>query len=570
VLAAFLVLATLWLFDAWFPSGGSRGPVGNLGDPLLFVWYLAWLPFSLAHGHNPLFTKLLMAPKGANLLINTSIPLPSFLLAPITALFGPVVSYNVLITLAIGLSAWAAYLAARRIVGSESGAIVCGFLYGFGPYMYAQSLAHAHLVIAVFPPFALAVLHELVVRQKHRATVVGLVLGLGSALQFLTGEELLAGTVLMGGILVVLLALTHRDEVRARAPHVLRGLTVALVIAAVLVGPLVAFQLLGPRHVNHPLQPLNTYVADLGGFVVPTRFQWLSTPGLRHLSDRFTGSSGDYSVYLGVPLLALLVASAWRLRRQPAARVAAAMTLVSMVLSLGGRLHVLGHITRVPLPALPLAHLPLLQNLLPDRLAVFTLLSSGILLALLVADLNRRRAPHRGLAWLAVFVAVAAVMPTVPAPTGTLALPPFFTREVKQVIPRDATVLITPRENNSSLPMAAQVKSDFYFRLAQGGVFTPDGFASPNSAIYDLIAAIEQHIPPGGAAAPCRSAPSSGVDQPCRAALEQDLRRFQIAAVIVIRAPGADRISQVFTELFNRPPTNAGGVRYWMTDPIPA
>jgi hypothetical protein len=183
--------------------------------------------------------------------------------------------------------------------------------------------------------------------------------------------------------------------------------------------------------------------------------------------------------------------------------------------------------------------------------------------ALLVDDLNRRRARHRGIAWVAVVVALVAVMPTVPAPTAPLALPPFFTHQARHVIPRGATVLVTPRQNNSSFAMAAQVEADFHFRLAQGGVFTPDGFATPASGIYELIAAIEQHHPPQGAASACRSATSSGIDDACKAVLQKDLDRLHIVAVIVIDAPGADRISRVFTDFFGRPPMKTGGVRLW-------
>lgn len=89
-LAIYLAIAALWLVRAWAHGGGRAGPVGSLGDPLLFVWYLKWVPFAIGHGINPLFTGYLMAPKGANLLINSSILFPSLLLAPVTLIWGPV------------------------------------------------------------------------------------------------------------------------------------------------------------------------------------------------------------------------------------------------------------------------------------------------------------------------------------------------------------------------------------------------------------------------------------------------------------------------------------------------
>jgi hypothetical protein len=147
---------------------------------------------AIGHGLNPLFTGFLMAPEGANLLVNPSILLTSVVLSPVTVLFGPVVSYNLLSTASLALSAWAAYLACRRITGSGAGAIVCGLLYGFGPYMQAHSVAHPNLALAVFPPFALTMIHEIAVSQRRPPGRVGALLGAGCVAQLLTGQELLA------------------------------------------------------------------------------------------------------------------------------------------------------------------------------------------------------------------------------------------------------------------------------------------------------------------------------------------------------------------------------------------
>jgi hypothetical protein len=81
--------------------------------------------------------------------------------------------------------------------------------------------------------------------------------------------------------------------------------------------------------------------------------------------------------------------------------------------------------------------------------------------------------------------------------------------------------------------------------------------------VYELIAAIEQHHPPQGAASACRSATSSGIDDACKAVIQKDLDRLHIVALIVIDAPGADRISRVFADFFGRPPMKTGGVRLW-------
>src|SRR2546423_4445732 len=93
-------------------------------DPSLFMWMLAWWPHAVAHGLDPLVTRLLFAPDGFNLTWTTSIPGPSLAVAPITLLAGPVVSYNVLALLAPALSAFTAFLLCRHVTGRTWPAVV--------------------------------------------------------------------------------------------------------------------------------------------------------------------------------------------------------------------------------------------------------------------------------------------------------------------------------------------------------------------------------------------------------------------------------------------------------------
>jgi hypothetical protein len=451
----------------------------------------------------------------------------------------------------------------RRITGSELGAFLCGLLYGFGAYMQAQSLAHAHLALAVFPPFALLMVHELAVEQRRPAGRVGALLGLGCVAQLLTGEELLATTIVLAGLLVVVLALMYRDQIRRRAAHLLRGLGAAAAVGAVLGGPVVAYELFGPRHVNSLLQQRNTYVADLAGFIVPTRLEWLSTAGARELSAKFTGFSGEYSVYLGAPLLLIVGFAAWRLRSQPAARVASFMAAASALLSLGSFLHVFGHRTRIPMPWLPLSHVPLMESAAPDRLALFTALAVGVLVALLIRDLAQTRARVRLVSWGAIAVAVVAIVPNVPAPVASLDVPRFFESRSVSMIPAGTIAVVFPRQSGSYLAMAAQIRSKFRFRLAQGGVFTPEGFDSASSSVYELLIAAEERRPPRGSAAACVQV-DQGISDRCRRIVAADLRRRQVGAVIIMNASGAGAISELFSSYFGRPPINAGGVRLWL------
>jgi hypothetical protein len=224
----------------------------------------------------------------------------------------------------------------------------------------------------------------------------------------------------MSALLLVILAVTNRDRVRAHLPHLLRGLAAAAMVGGVLGAPLVAFALFGPRHVTGLLQPRNTFVADLAGFVIPTRLELLSTSPMHDLTDTFTGIGDAKSVYLGLPLLLIVGFAAWRLRRRTTARVASIMVAASVVLSLGPTLHVIGHDTRLPLPWVAFSRVPLIENALPSRLALFTALAAGILLALLVQDLAKQPLRARLAGLTAGVIVFLAIFPTVPAPTASL------------------------------------------------------------------------------------------------------------------------------------------------------
>ena len=60
-------------------------------------------------------------------------------------LVGPVVAYNVLVLATFPLSAAAAYLLARRVVGSHLAAMVAGLAYAFLPFHVTQAAGHPHV-----------------------------------------------------------------------------------------------------------------------------------------------------------------------------------------------------------------------------------------------------------------------------------------------------------------------------------------------------------------------------------------------------------------------------------------
>jgi YD repeat-containing protein len=191
-LLLFLGLA-VWMFAPAWTSPTTTTLEGGNGDPAIFMWFLRWVPYAIANGHELLVTHHLNYPDGVNLMWNTSLPLPGLLLGPVTATWGPVLTFNLLLVLSYGLSPWPA----------------------------------------------------------------GAALGLMAGAQLLIGEELLAMTALLAFAMALLVVLPNLRRVRERWRYAVKALAVALTLtSAIIVWPL-AVQFAGPQRIHGDIQQTN-------------------------------------------------------------------------------------------------------------------------------------------------------------------------------------------------------------------------------------------------------------------------------------------------------------------------
>jgi hypothetical protein len=570
VLVVFTVLAVVWLHSAWREPAVRQ--IGIQGDPQVFAWFFGWFPWAISHGHNPIITYHLMAPGGANLLASTSVPLASVALWPVTAAFGPVVSYNTLATMVAPLTGWSAFLVCRRFTASIVASAAAGLLYGFSPYMQAKTLSHMNLAIAVFPVFVLAMLHEVLIVQRRSPYRMGVLLGAGTAAELLLSSDLLAMTAIMSGVFAAVLILFGRTTWRARAPNALRGLATAAAVSLVLGGAFAAIQIFGPRHVSGLVQPRDTFVSDLVGIFLPSKFQAVSTHDIAAHARHLSGDNGEFSTYLGVPLLVVLAVAYWRGRRRRVMQIAGTMFLVAFILSLGGVLHVDGHKLPVPLPWAAVSHVPFIENILPSRFILFAYLAAAVMLALFIEDVSRSAArPTRLLAVGALAVTAVSLWPELHPPSTRVTAPPFFTTAAIRQIPEGAVVAVAPTHASSIVPMVWQLKADFRFLMPEGAAFTPDGWGFPNTPLFIVINVIEGDLPRTIFAIPeaCRDVPISFSDE-CLALTRADLRGAGVRAIVLGPATHAPDLRRFFTNLVGASPKRTSGVDLWLVEPVAA
>jgi hypothetical protein len=437
------------------------------------------------------------------------------------------------------------------------GAAACGGLvYGFSPAM----LGHAHhpnLILIVLLPWLFVLLDEIVDRQRRSPVWLGVGLGAVAAGQLLTGAEVFAGMVLLGLVFLALLVVANRHALRERdrGLYAATAMAVSVVTFELLVAWPLRAQIAGPARVHADLTEEVRGSSDLLALVTPSRLLAIAPEAAVRLGDRFTGT---LETYLGIPLLVVVALVATR-RRSPVARVGAVMLLVAMVLSLGSRLRVGGLVTPVPLPWTVVESLPVLWHMVPARLALFTALFAGLLLAVALEYLWGGDWRRRVLAVATAVLAFAFLVPSAPLPSApVVATPPFFTGPAVTTLPRDGVALVVPfpRKGRDNEAMLWQARAGMWFKMP-GGYFVgpgPDG-GTRREAPPTTTSRVLDRIRRGGR--------PPALTPELRRRIAADLARWRVATVVLGPMPHRRAMAGFLGDLLGRPPEHLAGVELW-------
>ena len=266
--AILVVLGVRMNANVWLHGHVSTTIVSRQGDVAEQLWFLAWLPHALVHLQNPFFTTRVFAgSSGVNVLDNTSIFLPSLVLAPVTLVSGPVAAYNVGLLLAPVVTGLAMFALVRRLTASVPVSLIAAVLWAFCPFMVSNlEVGHFHLTALYFPPLV-ALLAVRLLRDRAAPRGVGLWLGALVVAQFFTGSEILALTGFACVVSVVVAALLAPKRTVRAARDVLACLAWACVVVVPLLAVPVAVELFGPGHVTGPIWGFESLGPPLAAYV---------------------------------------------------------------------------------------------------------------------------------------------------------------------------------------------------------------------------------------------------------------------------------------------------------------
>ena len=425
----------------------TRYLAGEGTDPYIYLWFLAWWPYAIAH-HLPLLTSpLLWSPLGVSLPWLTSIPALALVFAPLTAIAGPVVTYNILVIAAPALCAWLAHLVCFRLTGDRAASLLGGFLFGFSSYEMAQNTSALNLSAAFCVPALLLVVLSRVDGSLTRRPAVAFA-ALLLTMQFYISVEVFALIFVFGGVAWMFAYLyvgAHRPALRTLFIDAL--VTAPFVIVAA--GPFLVVMARTAWQLHLPDAWPYFFTADLLNLVIPSRENLFGAPFLS-LSRHFNGDDvHEQDIYLGLPLLFLI----WRFAREqggrPEGRLLVACFLAFLIFSFGPRLWIAGHYSDVVLPWSLAVHLPLLHNALPARFALFVALTTAVIAALWIAGAERR--------WARLAFGALCCVTLLPQPHPWRALP-----RLALFAPGDVESVLGPNPRLLILPFAINGPSSFW------------------------------------------------------------------------------------------------------------
>ncbi|MGC5329337.1 hypothetical protein [Micromonospora sp. DT62] len=556
-------------------------------DHSWFEWLFSHGAYSVRHLENPLFTARQNAPDGVNMMANTSLLGVTLPLAPLTMLLGPQVMYALYLGGALAATAGTSYwMLSRHLVRSRAAAFVGGAFLGFAPGIVHHANGQPNFVSNFLLP--LIVVRVLRLGEPGRWRRNGIVLGLLVAYQIFINEEMLLLTALACLVVVVAYAIMRPARTRAVAGTFAAALGVGGALALLLAAYPIWFQFNGPQSYRG-LQGgvFHNWGEDLAAFVTFAR----DTVAGDEAVEKTIGLT-EQNTWFGWPLVLLsVVALVLLVRRSLVARILAVLVVVFTVASIGPKVRLNGVETETDGPWAYISDdLPLVEMMMPTRLALVVAAALGVLLALAwdtVAGSGRTPVPApragsdsddrtagadaagprrrwlRPVGYAAVALAVLPLFPR-PLPAEPVDPPPHFITAGgwRPYVPEGRTLVPVPIPSNvHGLPtLRWSALTQHAFPIPGGYFIGPNElgegvFGAPNRPTSTLVYSTMD-----------KNAVPALTDENRRQAVE-DLRFWRASVVVLGAHPREAVLRELMTALIG-PPQRVDDVWLWDVRPL--
>jgi len=474
------------------------------GDTALTLWVIKWPSYALSHGINPFYSSKLFAPRGINMAPN-SLGL-GIVTAPVTWLFGPVASLNLIDVASPPLSALAMFWLLRRWTTWNHGAFVGALFFGFSPFVLVSlALGHPNFGLLAPVPLIVGCVDDLCFRHRFRPMRAGIALGLLLVIEFFISVEVLLLVMLFAGFAAAcwgLWLLISRRRVASRpvlsaAPALGAAAAVALVLLAY---PLWAF-FAGPAHLvgrAWPNSPSGTVANS-----APEFLHGYITAGLTDVMHLFGGYQGPVLpllCYLGVGVIIVAAGGAVKWRHDPLVRFFGVLGLVAAVFSLGVT-------NSYWTPWRIFTHLAVLNNVVPVNITSIVDFCAAIVIARVIeltrSATRRRLGPERGLLAgtalsAAALVPIAvALWPNIPMTVRPVVVPRWFALEAPRLAHHLVVLPYPAALGGIQSSMAWQALEGMTFSMVGGGGpgITPSR-AGPEAPGFNVLSRASDPLDP--------------------------------------------------------------------------
>jgi hypothetical protein len=385
-------------------SNATHAIPGELRDPLLNAWILAWDADRIRHGLHGLWEMPMLYPFHLTLAFSEHLLGIAVFTAPLQWIAAnPLLPYNIAYLASYVFAGVGMYLLARSLTGRADAAAVAAVVFAFCPERLAQ-IAHLQMLVTGWMPLALLGVHRYVATGSRTALA-----GAAAAYWFLAMSN---GYFLFffGVAFVLAAAWAVWTAPPTRRPRVVRDMLVAVGLVAVAYAP-IARVYIEARHryaLVRDASDISRFGADVGSYltmpeavrahlgVALPAYPKPAGPEERHDGMLFPG-------FTMTALAAIAIAHAMG-RRHGAGRAATArhvalygtIAAAGFVLSLGPEPSAWGHVLPIAGPyAWLAAAVPMLDGLrVPARFAVLVYLGLSVLAAFGAAVAIGYRSPR--------------------------------------------------------------------------------------------------------------------------------------------------------------------------------